>query len=245
MELRGKTILIIGGSAGIGLAFAQQLCQKGNKVIIAGRDEDKLKNAIKSLPTGNYEVADVTSAGDVQRLQASIAKKYESLHMLINNAGKGNVYNLADGSDHFAKASAEIMTNYLGIVRLVDLFLPLLKQVPEGAIVNVSSVAAYVPSSSTPTYSASKAALHSYTLVLRHALGKETSIKVFEVLPPLVNTEFSKDIHGERGMNPMDVAAEVMAGIEADRYEIRVGATEKVYRGFLASPEEAFSKRNP
>jgi uncharacterized oxidoreductase len=230
MELRGKTILIIGGSAGIGLAFAQQLCQKGNKVIIAGRDEDKLKNAIKSLPTGNYEVADVTSAGDVQRLQASIAKKYESLHMLINNAGKGNVYNLADGSDHFAKASAEIMTNYLGIVRLVDLFLPLLKQVPEGAIVNVSSVAAYVPSSSTPTYSASKAALHSYTLVLRHALGKETSIKVF---------------HGERGMNPMDVAAEVMAGIEADRYEIRVGATEKVYRGFLASPEEAFSKRNP
>jgi uncharacterized oxidoreductase len=201
MELRGKTILIIGGSAGIGLALAQQLCQKGNKVIIAGRDEDKLKNAIKSLPRGDYEVADVTSA--------------------------------------------EIMTNYLGIIRLVDLFLPLLKQVSEGAIVNVSSVAAYVPSSSTPTYSASKAALHSYTLVLRHALSKETSIKVFEVLPPLVNTEFSKDIHGERGMNPMDVAVEVMAGIEANRYEIRVGGTEKVYRGFLASPEEAFSKRNP
>ena len=196
MELRGKTILIIGGSAGIGLALAQQLCQKGNKVIIAGRDEDKLKNAIKSLPTGNYEVADVTSADDVQHLQASIAKKYEGLHMLINNAGKGNVYNLADGSDHFAKASAEIMTNYLGIIRLLDLFLPLLKRVPE-------------------------------------------------VLPPLVNTEFSKDIHGERGMNPMDVAVEVMAGIEANRYEIRVGATEKVYRGFLASPEEAFSKRNP
>jgi uncharacterized oxidoreductase len=201
MELRDKTILIIGGSAGIGLALAQQLCQKGNKVIIAGRDEDKLKNAIKSLPRGDYEVADVTSA--------------------------------------------EIMTNYLGIIRLVDLFLPLLKQVSEGAIVNVSSVAAYVPSSSTPTYSASKAALHSYTLVLRHALSKETSIKVFEVLPPLVNTEFSKDIHGERGMNPMDVAVEVMAGIEANRYEIRVGGTEKVYRGFLASPEEAFSKRNP
>jgi uncharacterized oxidoreductase len=196
MELRGKTILIIGGSAGIGLALAQQLCQKGNKVIIAGRDEDKLKNAIKSLPTGNYEVADVTSADDVQHLQASIAKKYEGLHILINNAEKGNVYNLEDGSDHFAKASAEIMTNYLGIIRLLDLFLPLLKRVPE-------------------------------------------------VLPPLVNTEFSKDIHGERGMNPMDVAVEVMAGIEANRYEIRVGATEKVYRGFLASPEEAFSKRNP
>ena len=137
------------------------------------------------------------------------------------------------------------MTNYLGTIRLVDLFLPLLKHVPGGAIVNVSSVAAYVPSSSTPTYSASKAALHSYTLSLRHALSKETSIKVFEVLPPLVNTEFSKGIHGERGMNPMDVATEVIAGIEADRYEIRVGGTEKVYRDFLASPEEAFSKRNP
>ena len=129
-------------------------------------------------------------------------------------------------------------------VQTCALPISLLFQQREAAIVNVSSIVAFVPGSLV-TYSASKAALHSYTLSLRHALAQSTAIKVFELMPPLVNTEFSVAIGGRNGIAPSVVAEDLVRGLEQDEYEIRTGNTEKIYRLSLSSPEEAFLALHP
>ncbi|MDB4903600.1 MAG: family NAD(P)-dependent oxidoreductase [Mucilaginibacter sp.] len=184
MKISDKIILITGGSAGIGFQIARLLAERGNTIVITGRNEANLKKAIAELSNGNFEAADVTSSGDVDRLYQAISSKYGRLDVLINNAGKGYTYELASGQDAFEKASQEVLTNYLSVIRMVDKFVPLLSVPNESAIVNVSSVAAFVPGYNTPTYSASKAALHSYTQSLRYALRKKTGIKVWELMPP-------------------------------------------------------------
>src|SRR5690606_12236956 len=120
--------------------------------------------------------------------------------------------------------------------------LPLLKKQANAAIVNVSSIVAFVPGK-LATYSASKAALHSYTQALRLAL-ENTSVKVFELMPPLVDTEFSAPIGGKNGISPSVVAEQFLEGLASNRYEIRVGQTEALYRIFLSSPEQALRQLN-
>jgi uncharacterized oxidoreductase len=110
--------------------------------------------------------------------------------------------------------------------------------------VNVSSIVAFVPGASLATYSASKAALHSYTLSLRHKLAQSSDVKVFELMPPLVDTEFSKEIGGHNGIAPSVVAEALAAALEKDEYEVRVGQTEDMYRFSLSSPAEAFQAMN-
>jgi uncharacterized oxidoreductase len=134
-------------------------------------------------------------------------------------------------------------TNYLSVIRLNEKLLPLLKKQSEAAIVNVSSIVAFVPGKLTATYSASKAALHSYTQALRVALT-DTTVKVFELMPPLVDTEFSTEIGGHLGIPPSQVADEFLAALEIDNYEIRVGNTELLYQLYLSSPVEALKFMN-
>jgi uncharacterized oxidoreductase len=128
-------------------------------------------------------------------------------------------------------------------VRLNEQLLPLLEQQPEAAIVNVSSVVAFAPGKRLATYAASKAALHSYSQTLRLALAPG-SVKVFELMPPLVNTEFSTEIGGHRGIPPAQVAEEFLAALAEDRYEIRVGQTEALFQLFLSSPADALGVMN-
>ena len=245
MELSDKTILIMGGSRGMGYEFAKLFASKGNTVIITARNEHNLVNAVKGIPNMRYIVADTDEEKDVDQVFQHILTKYGKLDILINNAGLANAYDLATDTNPYAKAYGEIMTNYLSIVRNTGKFLPLLTGHPESAIVNVSSVVAFVPSSLLPTYSASKAALHSYTQTLRYALSKRTQIKVFEVMPPVVNTEFAKHIGGANGMSPTLVAEALFTAMSEDKFEIHVGATEAVYEQFLDSPSAAFNKKNP
>src|SRR5690606_31789134 len=129
----------------------------------------------------------------------------------INNAGRALIHNLAE-SRSYDIAVDEMTTNYFSVLRLTDKLLPLLKEQNEAAVLNVSSVVAYVPTQHLPTYAASKAALHSYTTSLRLAL-KDTPVKVFELMPPLVNTELSKEIGGENGIAPSVVAEDVLDAI--------------------------------
>jgi uncharacterized oxidoreductase len=137
-----------------------------------------------------------------------------------------------------------MQTNYLAAVRLTQGLLPLLNSQPEAAIVNVSSVAAFIPSVALPTYAASKAALHFYTLSLRHALHATTRTRVFELVPPLVDTPFSKDIGGHKGLAPAAVAEALMDALEGNTYEIQIGAAAQLYKLSLASPAEAFATMN-
>jgi uncharacterized oxidoreductase len=244
MNTTNKTVLITGGGSGIGFAIAKLLANKGNKVLITGRNEDKLKNAASKVDGLHYFTCDINSKNDVDQLVQYIVKTFGGLDILINNAGQAFLNQLGDTADSAEKAGAEMTTNYLSVISLTDKLLPLLKQSNEAAIVNVSSILAFLPAHAIPTYSASKAALHSYTQALRYSLTKSTGVKVFELMPPLVNTELSAGIGGANGIPPEAVAEELINGFEADHYEIHVGDTAQFYQLFHSSPAEAFSMLN-
>ncbi|WP_207435799.1 SDR family oxidoreductase [Sabulibacter ruber] len=244
MKTTQNTILITGGSAGIGLEIAKLFAQRGNQVIITGRDEVRLQQAAAQIPNGVALVSDVSKEADVHQLTQRLTKDFPALNMVINNAGRALIYDIADPeANAYEKAYEEMYTNYLSVVRLNEKLLPLLKKQPEAAIVNVSSIVAFVPSL-LAGYSASKAALHSYTQALRIALEDSSAIKVFELMPPLVNTEFSKEIGGHNGISPALVAQELLLALEHNTYEIRVGQTEDIYRLYLSSPEQALQAMN-
>lgn len=243
MNTTNNTILITGGGSGIGFETAKLLSERGNKVIITGRTVNKLKEAAVQLNNVTTITADITDEADVSRLVHTLKLDFPELNMIMNNAGKAFVYPLVATPNVFAMAQAEMLTNYLAIIRLNELLLPALKQQQEAAIINVSSIVAFVPGSSLASYSASKAALHSYTQSLRLAL-EPTAVKVFELMPPLVNTDFSKEIGGHNGIAPAVVAGELVDALTNNVFEIRVGQTEDMYRLHLSSPENAFAAMN-
>ncbi|ACT94070.1 SDR family oxidoreductase [Dyadobacter fermentans] len=246
MKTTGNTILITGGSAGIGFEFAKAFDAKGNHVIITGRNAERLQKAAAQLTHVTPIVYDVVDKNATDALVARLEAEFPSLNVVINNAGKASYYHL-DGDDNVAElAEEEIVTNYLAIIGLNQKLLPLLKKADEAAIVTVSSIAALVPNHFLPTYAASKAALHSYTQSLRIALGKSTRIKVFEILPPLVDTEFSAEIGGAaNGIPPKQVADELVQAFETDTYEVLTGRTADVFNLFLSNPAAALQAMNP
>jgi uncharacterized oxidoreductase len=244
MNISNKTVLITGGGSGIGFEIARLLSEKGNRVIITGRNQTRLDKAASQLTNTTAISCDITVEADVQQLVKQVQDKFGDLSVLINNAGAAYAYQLAAGSNAFDKAGEEISTNYLSLIRLTELLLPVLHKQKEAAIVNVSSIVVFAAGAGIPTYSASKAAVHSYTQSLRHILSKDSNIKVFELMPPLVNTDFSKEIGGENGIPPLQVAEEFLAGVSKDEYEIHVGQTASLYQLFLSSPQNAFNALN-
>ncbi|HTJ12842.1 MAG TPA: SDR family NAD(P)-dependent oxidoreductase [Dinghuibacter sp.] len=244
MKTTNNTVLITGGSAGIGFQIAKAFIEKGNDVIITGRDEARLKAAAARLGRVTTITGDVSDPADVERLVSRIEKDFPALNILVNNAGRVYVHDFNNFTGVEAKALDELTTNYLSVIGLTEKLLPVLKRQPEAAVVNVTSIVALVPGAIMATYSASKAALHSYTQSLRLILQK-TAVKVFELYPPLVNTEFSKEIGGEQhGIAPEVVADRLLTGLAADESDIRVGMTEDLYRFSLTSPEGALQKLN-
>jgi uncharacterized oxidoreductase len=245
MKTTNNTVLITGGSAGIGFEIAQQLIANGNQVIITGRNADRLQQAAAKLPGVITYVSDVSSASDVDQLVHELNTKYPTLNIVINNAAAvTSPKELIPGNAVHESFAEEIITNYLSVVRLNEKLLPLLAKQPESAVVNVTSIVVYMPSKRLPGYSASKAALHAYTQLLRISLAP-TSIKVFELMPPLVNTEFSKEIGGAiNGIPPAEVATALIDAMRADTFEVHVGKTADAYAVFRESPEKALALRN-
>lgn len=245
MKTINNTVLITGGSAGIGFEIAKLLSEKGNKVIITGRDETRLKNALSKLPDVVGFAYDVTKEEDVDKLIETLTNDFPTLNIVINNAGKANLSKLAEKADIFQKAGEEMLTNYLSVLRINEKLLSLLSSQKESAIVNVSSIVAFVPNHVMATYGATKAALHSYSQSLRIALANSTSIKVFELMPPLVNTDFSQEIGGANGISPVVVAEDLINALKTDTYEIHVGRTADIFKLFHASPADALAAMNP
>jgi uncharacterized oxidoreductase len=245
MEITNTTVLITGGGSGIGLDTARLLSAKGNKILIIGRNGDKLSKATEGLSNVFPYICDITKAADIEQLVAKVTAEFSNLSFLINNAATAFVYTHGEGANAFEKASEEMMTNYLSVIRLSEKLLPVLKQQPQAAIVNVTSLVSVAPAAVIPTYSDTKAALHSYSLSLRHTLAKDTAVRVFELMPPLVNTEFSKEIGGEtNGMPPAAVAQALINGIENDEDEIYVGQTRDFRDFYLSNPAQAFETLN-
>ncbi|MCZ4243830.1 SDR family oxidoreductase [Pedobacter punctiformis] len=244
MKTTKNTVLITGGSAGIGFEIAKQLSALGNHVIITGRDEQRLNAAAAGLNNVTAIPFDVSKATDIDQLVERIKREFPELNIVINNAGRAILHNLGhQNQDAAAIAEEEMLTNYLSVIKLNQKLLSALKQQEEAAIVNVSSIVAFVPGISLPTYAASKAALHSYSISLRLSL-ENTAIKVFELMPPLVNTELSKEIGGHNGIHPSAVADDLIKALENNEYEIRVGDTETIYNLFRSSPADALNVMN-
>ncbi|GAE83523.1 SDR family oxidoreductase [Bacteroides reticulotermitis] len=196
MDLKGKTILITGGGSGIGLEAARQFLHLGLKVIITGRNQEKLDAAKKAYPALIAVKSDVAKAEDAEALYEQV-KRLGGIDILYNNAGVGvPPLNLGVANDrHVEGALYEMEVNYLGVViRLNNLFMDMLKSRKQAAIINTSSILSIVPSILEATYSASKTALAFYTKSLRkHLQIIGSDVKVFELLPPLVDTDMVTD----------------------------------------------------
>lgn len=230
MKTTGNTIFISGGSAGIGLAIAKKLSAAGNKIIINGRNAERLQHALKELDNAVAIQGDLSIVADRIRISEDLKANHPEVNIIINNAGAAFMNDLSgNNNDAAAKAYHEMNTNYISVIDFTALTLPLLLQQQEAAIVNVSSIAVFRSNKYLPTYSASKAALHSYTQGLRDTFAANDNLNIFELYPPLVNTEFSAEIGGANGIPPSEVADELFAALEKNQFEIPVGDTKKIH----------------
>ncbi|WP_231460062.1 MULTISPECIES: SDR family oxidoreductase [unclassified Pedobacter] len=230
MKTSGNTIFISGGSAGIGLAIAKKLSAAGNQVIINGRSKERLQSALKELENGVAIQGDLALPSDRIRIAEELKTNHPSLNVIINNAGAAFMNDLSDKNNKAAdKAYHEMNTNYISVIDFTALTLPLLLQQEEAAVVNVSSIAVFRSNKYLPTYSASKAALHSYTQGLRDTFAANEKLNVYEVYPPLVNTDFSAEIGGANGIPPSEVADELFIAFANNQFEVPVGNTKKIH----------------
>ena len=226
MKLEKRTVLITGGTSGIGLELARQLHQRGNTVIVTGRDQGKLDAVKRELPGVHTFMSDVSDPLAIATLHDNVIAEFPELDTLINNAGIMRNLNL--NQDRGLKdVTREIEINLSGPVRMVQQFLPHLKTRTGALIVNVSSGLAFIPIPASPVYCATKAAIHSFTQSLRVQIDG-TGVTVVELAPPAVETpllraEFAEEMKGQKGMDVKVLARRAIAGIEAGKTEIRPG----------------------
>jgi len=232
MNLNGNTILITGGSSGIGFEMAKTFLAANNKVIITGRNKDKLEKAKQQLGDVTIIQSDVSNPDSVKTLYEQVAKEFPDLNILINNAGVMSTINLQDHNLSAEALTKEFDINVKGTIWMNDTFFPLLKKNKAAATVTVSSGLAFVPLPITPVYCASKAALHSYTQSLRIQY-KNTAVKVFELAPPATETELlagfnEDDMEGVSAMPVQALVASFLKGFSKDKYEICPGQASQL-----------------
>ena len=227
MRLSGNTILITGGTSGIGLELATQFAALDNAVIVTGRNQSKLDAARNKLPGVHAIQSDASDPAAIAGLYDDVVRRFPNLNMLINNAGIMRKINLHAFSSDLRDLTREIEINLNGPIRMTVQFLPQLKAQETAAIMNVSSGLAFVPLAISPVYCAAKAAIHSFTQSLRLQL-KHTNVTVFELAPPITETSlFQGDMsRSDVSVKPMNVTVLVrhaLDAIERDRLEIRPG----------------------
>ena len=244
MEMKQRTILITGGTSGIGRELARRLTERGNQVIVTGRDQDKLEEVKRELPGVEIIKSDVADAEAIVELQRTVTTRFPAVDTLINNAGIMRNINLNDTRD-LSDLTREIDINLSGPIRMVQQFLPHLKTRPSALIVNVSSGLAFVPFPLSPVYSATKAGMHAFTQVLRAQL-KDTHVTVVELAPPGVETALFRkefpELKEQKGMDVKVLAQHALEGIEAGSLEIRPGQANLLRVMSRVAPQLAFNQ---
>ncbi|WP_105432694.1 SDR family oxidoreductase [Neorhizobium sp. T6_25] len=211
MKMNGNTILITGGNSGIGRALAEAFHALGNQMIITGRRQATLDAVTAANPGMKGMVLDLSDADAIKTFSAELAAAYPSLNAVINNAGIMVPEHIGAGSDYLSTAEETITANLLGPIRLIAALLPQLRTRKDAAILTVSSGLAFVPMALTPTYSATKAAIHSYSMAIREQL-KEAGPQVIEIVPPYVQTSLmgERQASDPNAMPLADFISEVM-----------------------------------
>ncbi|MCG8310194.1 MAG: SDR family NAD(P)-dependent oxidoreductase [Cytophagales bacterium] len=242
MDLENNTILITGGSSGIGFELARRLA-RNNKVLICGRSESKLERAEKHVRGLETFQCDLSKGADCDRLGDWIENRFPDLNILVNNAALVHTDSFLEGTDLMDKAILEFNTNTLAPIRLAHKLLPLLLKNSDPGIINVTTGLAYTPRAAYPFYSATKAALHSFTQVLRYQL-RHNDIKVIEAVFPAVDTPWHKGNAPKIAIPAGKAVDEMIHGIRRDKDEIRIGKVKLIYLISRMAPKFAFKKIN-
>lgn len=220
MNLKNNTILITGGSNGIGLAMAERFLQNGNEVIICGRREEKLVSAKEKFPQLHIRVCDVGDENQRIVLYERITREFPKLNVLVNNAGIQQIISFSDEKAPWDSIKNEIAINFMAPLHLTKLFLKHLKQQTNPVIINVSSGLAFMPHVMAPIYSSTKAALHSFTFSLRQQLS---DIEVIEIIPPAVKTDLGGVGVHSMGVPLDEFASSVFMDLTQNKTEIGFG----------------------
>jgi uncharacterized oxidoreductase len=228
MKLTGNTILITGGTSGIGRALAEALHQRGNKVIIGGRRRSLLDDVVAANPGMAAIELDMTDAASIEHAAAQLIRDYPDFNVLINNAGIMQPDSAAGRIDDALLVST-VETNLIGPIRMTSALLDHLKTKNDAVVAYTTSVLAFVPLAVTAVYSSTKAALHSYIMSQRFML-RDTTVRVLEIAPPWVRTDLMNSREAEQAM-PLDVFInETIAVLGTDTNEVLVDAAT-LFRG--------------
>ncbi len=247
MKLNGNTVLITGGATGIGLALAESLLKQENEVIICGRREKRLIAAQKNHPNLHITECDVSTEDGRKSLFKWVTDNFKNINILINNAGIQRAIDFTEGIKSL-EGENEITINLEALIYLSALFIPILESKEESAIINISSGLAITPLAVFPVYCATKAGVHTFTQCLRYQLSK-TSIKVFEVLPPIVDTELNMEYRdkrgtGNRGIKSDKCAAAIIKGLANDEFEILNPTLENLKTATRSDLDKLFESMN-
>ena len=244
MNLATNTILLTGGASGIGLALAVRFLRAGSTVIIVGRRDDKLSQAQQAHPALVVRQCDIADPAQRQELVRWATATYPNLNVLVNNAGIQNRIQLANDYDtDWETRRQELVINVEAPIHLSTLLVPHLRQRPGAAIINVTSGLSFAPAAFVPIYSATKAALHSFTLSLRHQLKPE-GIAVLEIVPPAVNTDLGGPGLHTFGVNVEAFADSVMGRLATGEQEVGYGTSETSRLASRAELDEQFRVMN-
>jgi uncharacterized oxidoreductase len=243
MNLSSSTILVTGGASGIGLALASRFHAAGATVAVCGRRGDKLREASDRLPGLLTRVCDVARADERRALAEWAIRDVPRLNVLVNNAGVQRYPQLAGGEGDWASTEEEIAINLAAPIHLTMLLVPHLVRQADAAVVNITSGLAFAPLARAPVYSATKAALHSFTLSLRHQLSK-TSVKVIELAPPAVNTDLGGPGLHTFGVDVDKFADEMMAQLGRGEEEMGYGFSDETRRASREELDQIFRRIN-
>ncbi len=232
MKLSNNKILITGGSSGIGLAMAIRLKELNNYIIITGRDQQKLESMADRYGLDFYR-CDLAKTRDLQALIEAVKDQHPDINILINNAGIQYNYYMEEGVP-FEMIDYELEVNLGAVIKMCAAFVPLLLGTRESAIVNISSGLALSPKKSAPVYCASKAGVHMFTKGLRYQL-EGTNLKIFEVLPPVVDTPMTEG-RGRDKISPEQLVSEFISGLEKNKFEMNIGKVKLLKMMHRISP---------
>lgn len=243
MKIINSTVLITGGSSGIGLELSKVLIQKGNKVIICGKSNEKLLAAKKMLPQLITYQCDLSDSQECIDFANKIQVNHSDLNILVNNAAIVNKIDFIGDEKAMELAENEYQTNLMAPIRLIKLLYSTLSSNKSSAIINITTGLIYAPRIIYPFYNSSKSALHSFTQTLRIRL-KDADTKVIEVMFPAVDTPWHKGTPPKIAIGADKAVSEMINGIEEGKSEIRVGGAKVLYLISRLAPSFALKKVN-